>query len=394
MVKPRYSLIVDNSTPTDSKGSTVQLNFNPPIDLDLDRRYALTVAEVDVTYIQPNMINGTVGFSYVYTTPLATQGYVMRCMYDATQTTPTLRMNASGTTVDKWLSFYNTTTNLYADAIIPLTDTAGKTVVNNASQIPSQGSLMTVAQSMPTGLYDLDDLQQELINILERDPAYVSANSSTSSSSGVPPFRLIGCASTEQVQIIIYDPNLFIELPVAGQYAKNNVMYWLGFEPIVYQNESATPNLFTSTMAGAPLHNYLTVWTSSTFTYNSSGVKVYPSTVPKLGGTYNIPVYSQTSARLNTLTAYYLNTDIASGSFLNGQAKNVISTITPVDAQVGAIYSYRPIIPMQIPIRKYFIDQATFWMTDQNGNLADFSNNGQNDSPESWGFRAYIEELD
>jgi len=210
----------------------------------------------------------------------------------------------------------------------------------------------------------------------------------------VPPFRLIGDASTEQVQIIIYDPNLFIELPVAGQYAKNNVMYWLGFEPIVYQNESATPNLFTSTMAGAPLHNYLTVWTSSTFTYNSSGVKVYPSTVPKLGGTYNIPVYSQTSARLNTLTAYYLNTDIASGSFLNGQAKNVISTITPVDAQVGAIYSYRPIIPMQIPIRKYFLDQATFWMTDQNGNLADFSNNGQNDSPESWGFRAYIEELD
>ena len=71
----------------------------------------------------------------------------MRCMYDATQSTPTVRLNASGTTVDKWVSFYNSSTNTYNDAIVPLTDTSGKTVVNNASQIPSQGSLM----SIPTG---------------------------------------------------------------------------------------------------------------------------------------------------------------------------------------------------------------------------------------------------
>ena len=89
MVKQRYCLVVDNSQAVDTKGAVVQLNFQPQIDLDMDKNYALTVSEVDVTYINPNFVNGNVGFSYVYTTPsnLSTQvpqGYVMRSIYNAT----------------------------------------------------------------------------------------------------------------------------------------------------------------------------------------------------------------------------------------------------------------------------------------------------------------------
>ena len=69
MVKRQYDLVVDNSTSTNSTGSKVQLNFQPNIDLDLDKDYSLTITEVDVTYINPNMVNGQVGFSYVYTAP-------------------------------------------------------------------------------------------------------------------------------------------------------------------------------------------------------------------------------------------------------------------------------------------------------------------------------------
>ena len=72
MVKQRYCLVVDNSQALDTKGAFVELNFQPPIDLDMDKQYALTVTEVDVTYINPNFVNGNVGFSYVYTTHAST----------------------------------------------------------------------------------------------------------------------------------------------------------------------------------------------------------------------------------------------------------------------------------------------------------------------------------
>ena len=39
MVKRQYDLVVDNSTSTNSTGSKVQLNFQPNIDLDLDKDY-------------------------------------------------------------------------------------------------------------------------------------------------------------------------------------------------------------------------------------------------------------------------------------------------------------------------------------------------------------------
>ena len=87
MGRKRIPLIVDNSNAVDTKGSTVQVSFAYPIDLDMDKSYALTVTEVDVTYIHPNLINGNVGFSYVYTCPttMNSKGYVMRSMFDATQ---------------------------------------------------------------------------------------------------------------------------------------------------------------------------------------------------------------------------------------------------------------------------------------------------------------------
>jgi len=306
-------------------------------------------------------------------------------------TYPSVRTNSSGSVIDKWASFYNFSTNTYNDCVVPVTDNLGNQIaVNNKTST----GLMTVAQGLPTGLYNLDDLQLELYNILERDPAYVSANSGTGTISGYPPFKLVGDSSTEQVQIMIYDPNLYIELPMQGAYAKNNILWYLGFDPVVAQDISAVPNLFTSTMGGFPVSNYLSVWSSSTFSYSPTGTKVYPASVPKLAGSYPIPIYANTSARLNQLTAYYLNTDLASGTWINGNARNVIASITPVDAQVGAIYSYRPFFPLQVPISKKYIDQATFWITDQNGNLADFSNAGQNDNPESWSFRAFIEEMD
>ena len=291
-----------------------------------------------------------------------------------------VRTNASGKVVDPW--------NV-SNPIIPIADTAGLPVVNAVTT----GRLTTVAQGFPTGLYDLDDLYLELLNILERDPAYTYNSSNTASNSATyPPFKLIGDASTEQVQIQIFDPNLYIELPIIGKYAQSNVLYWLGFDPVVYQDISYTPSLFIS--SSAPLPNYLTVWTSSPYYYNTSGIKVFPPSVQKMANSYPIPVYSNSSARLNQLTSYYLNTDIAAGTYVNGQAQSVIATMTPVNTQVGMIYSYRPIIPLQVRITKFLIDQALFWMTDQNGNLADFSNGGQNDSPESWSFRAFIEELD
>ena len=313
--------------------------------------------------------------------------------YEAGRVYPTgvRRLNSSNSVVDPWMKFYNTTTNTYNPQVIPITDSSGNAVVNTKTT----GRLMTVAQGFPTGLYDLDDLYLELLNILERDPAYTYNSSNTNSNTTTyPPFKLIGDASTEQVQIQIFDPNLFIELPVQGQYAQNNILYWLGFDPVVYQDISATPNMFLSTMVGAPLPNYLSVWTSSAYYYNTSGVIQYPASVQKMASSYPVPIYSDTSARLNQLTAYYLNTDIASGTRVNGNARNVIATITPVDTQVGMIFSYRPILPLQVRVSKYLIDQATFWITDQNGNIADFSNGGQNDSPESWSFRAFIEELD
>ena len=92
-------------------------------------------------------------------------------------------------------------------------------------------------------------------------------------------------------------------------------------------------------MAGAPLSNYLSVWTSSAYYYNTSGVIQYPASVQKMASSYPVPIYSDTSERLNQLTAYYLNTDIASGTRVNGNARNVIATITPVDTQVGMIFS-------------------------------------------------------
>ena len=313
--------------------------------------------------------------------------------YDPNGVYPTgvRRLNSANSVVDQWTKYYNASTNVYNPTIIPITDTNGNPVVNSTTA----NRTMTVSQGFPTGLYDLDDLYLEMLNILQRDPAYTYNSSNTSSNTTTyPPFKLIGDASTEQIQIQIFDPNLFIELPVAGQYAQNNILYWLGFEPIIYGDDSGTPNLFLSTMAQQPLNNYLSVWSSSAYYYSTSGVIQYPASVQKMAGSYPTAVYSDTSARLNQLTAYYLNTDIATGTRVNGRAGNVIASITPVDTQVGMIFSYRPILPLQVHLTKYFIDQATFWITDQNGNFADFSNGGQNDSPESWSFRAFIEELD
>ena len=296
---------------------------------------------------------------------------------------PTVRFNSSGSVVDKWTSFYNDATNTYGGAIVPITDTNGNPVVNRATT----NRLMTVAQGLPTGLYDLDDLSSELLNILERDPAFVSYNKV------YPPFKILGDYSTEQVQIQILDPNLYIELPVIGAYAQSNVLYWLGFDPVQYQDVSQTANLFTAQTA--PTANFLTIWTSQPYQYTTSGTKSYSANpVTWNNGGQITPIYSDTSARLNQLTAYYLNSDISAGTYINGQASSVISTITPVNAQVGAIYSYRPFFPMRVRLTKKFLDQATFWITDQNGNRADFSNAGQNDVPESWSFRAFIEEMD
>ena len=80
---------VDNSSTTDANGSYISLNLNPPLYLDTDKDYLVSVVEADITYCQPNVTSTNNLFKFIYPNTSGTHNtyskYLEAGLYDLTE---------------------------------------------------------------------------------------------------------------------------------------------------------------------------------------------------------------------------------------------------------------------------------------------------------------------
>lgn len=77
----------------------------------------------------------------------------------------------------------------------------------------------------------------------------------------------------------------------------------------------------------------------------------------------------------NGVNNLLIHTSIAEGSYINGQASDIVGTLAPA-VPPGSLIIYTPPYPIYVPFRKNLIvNTIQMYVTDQNGNPIDFNGN-------------------
>ena len=103
--------------------------------------------------------------------------------------------------------------------------------------------------------------------------------------------------------------------------------------------------------------------------------------------------YEGEKATLDVVHNVLLLASFISGSYFNGQSKNVLCSITP-DVQPFSNIEYRPQLPLEVPVSTYLLDNVTFELVDQSFksiNMGVININGN--IPEKWSARIAISPL-
>ena len=119
----------------------------------------------------------------------------------------------------------------------------------------------------------------------------------------------------------------------------------------------------------------------------------YPSSTGILGPVSHVnDFYEGNKCELNNIQNVYLLGSFVNGSYMNGQSKNVMCSVTP-DVEPFSNIMYRPQMVLKVPVCQSLLDNITFQLVSQ-----DFTpiNLGvidpTTDIPEKWSARIAIEE--
>lgn len=82
---------------------------------------------------------------------------------------------------------------------------------------------------------------------------------------------------------------------------------------------------------------------------------------------------SDNPALLNTITEFLLHSNIATGSYSNGNIGDVVCGIL-INSNPGEIINYEPFHPYNNRVNGSTIDEIVFYLTDQNNNTIDLRN--------------------
>ena len=104
--------------------------------------------------------------------------------------------------------------------------------------------------------------------------------------------------------------------------------------------------------------------------------------------------YEGDNALLNNVQNLYVLASFVAGSYQNGQAKNLLCSITP-DVSPYSTILYRPQVPIYVPVATTILDTITFQLVDQNNNILNLGvHDPTTDKPEKFSMRIVIKEYD
>ena len=139
---------------------------------------------------------------------------------------------------------------------------------------------------------------------------------------------------------------------------------------------------------------------SNTATIDCSGsdnmlqILGYPTT-GTLGPVQHInDFYEADNSNLNNIQNIIVLASFVSGSYQNGQSKNVLTSVTPDCAPYSTIL-YRPQQSIFVPVTQNILDTITFQLVSQDNQELNLGVHDINsDKPELWSMRCVIKELD
>lgn len=99
--------------------------------------------------------------------------------------------------------------------------------------------------------------------------------------------------------------------------------------------------------------------------------------------------YEGDNSLFNNVQDLYVIASFVTGSYQNGQAKNILASITPDVAPYSTIL-YRPQYPIFVPVSQIILDTITFQLVDQNNNILNLGVHDSSDSAEKWSMRIVI----
>ena len=104
--------------------------------------------------------------------------------------------------------------------------------------------------------------------------------------------------------------------------------------------------------------------------------------------------YEGDNALLNNIQNVLVLASFVTGSYQNGQSKNVLASVTP-DVQPYSNILYRPNVDIYVPVTQSVLDTITFQLVDQDNNNINMGVHDQDtDVPERWSLRCIIKEYD
>ena len=99
--------------------------------------------------------------------------------------------------------------------------------------------------------------------------------------------------------------------------------------------------------------------------------------------------YEGENCRLNSIQNVLVLASFVNGSYQNAQAKNVLCSVTP-DVGPYSTITYRPQIPLYVPVTQSVLDTITFQLVDQDNREINLGVHDLSDAPERWSIRIII----
>ena len=103
--------------------------------------------------------------------------------------------------------------------------------------------------------------------------------------------------------------------------------------------------------------------------------------------------YEGDNALLNNIQNVLVLASFVTGSYQNGQSKNVLASVTP-DVHPYSNILYRPNVDIYVPVTQSVLDTITFQLVDQDNNNINMGVHDESDVPERWSLRCIIKEYD
>lgn len=203
---------------------------------------------------------------------------------------------------------------------------------------------------VPSGLYAVSDLQLALNQIA------VTAGWITSATN-TPLFTLVPVVATQQ---------LIVQVSPVG-------LSGMAFPANGVKISFANPGALSLNDSIGPVMGFPTSGSGSVLTIAGGGTAAVSFTAPN-------------EADFAQLTGIVVQTNIVTGSYLNGSQGGALLTVNVAAAQPNTIIAYTAAFPAPVPISQSTIGTAQFWLTTQAGNI--IGSLGQ-----SWGLTFMIREV-